>query len=99
MSRNVLNEVVELEPIVVQFTQFYGFLDEYSNRIWEAFSRNDGEDVVRAMDLFTMMVPSRAWENKVDNGLDKLLDFCIFGSDLERDLATGKRKLTSIDDL
>jgi hypothetical protein len=99
MSRDLLSEVVKLEPIVVQFTNFYGHLAEYSDRIWEAFSRNDANGVLSSMDLFTIMIPERAWKNKFNNGLQELLDFCIFESELQKDLATGKRKLTSLEDL
>jgi len=99
MNRDILKEIVELEPIVVQFTNFYGDLSSYSDRIWEAYSRNSVKDVITAVDIFTMMIPARAWRNKTNNGLQKLLDFTVFGSELEKDLATGKRKLTRLEDL
>ena len=99
MSRDLLKEVVKLEPIVVRFTNFYSELISYSDNIWTAFNNNDIEELIIAMDIFTIMIPERAWFNKSNNGLQELLDFTVFGSDLERDIATGKRKLTRLEDL
>ncbi len=98
-KRNILTEVVQLEKIIVTFRLFYPLLQEYEDRIWEAFGRSDIKSLLSSVNLFTIMIPKRAYENKDNNGLDKLLNFTNFDSQLEEDLATGKRKVTSYSDL
>ena len=99
MKRDILTEIVKLEPIIVEFTLFYHELEEYSKPIWDAFIRNDTAGVISAVDLFTLNIPDRAWHNKHDNGLQELLDFTTFSSEMDKDLSTGKKKLVSLNDL
>ena len=99
MARDIMTEIVKLEPVIVEFTLFYHELQEYSDEIWDAFARNDKERIVSMVDLFTLNIPERAWHNRTENGLDELLEFTQFTSQLEKDIATGKRKLTSLADL
>ena len=99
MTRDLMSEIVKLEPIIVELSLFYSNLQEYSDNIWEAFGRSDTEKIISSVDLFTINVPKRAWANKDNNGLQKLLDYTIFENDFARDIATGKRKVTSLSDL
>lgn len=99
INRDLMTEIVKLEPIIVEFTLFYSVLEEYSDNIWKAFGRSDIQALLSAVDLFTINVPKRAWLNRKNNGLQKLLDYCIFDNELEKNILTGKTKLVSLDDL
>jgi len=99
MNRNIINELVSHEKTIMMFTSFYSEIKPYSEAIWNAFGNNDAAGVISAVDLFTIMLPRRAWINKNNNGLQELLDFTHFESTLEKDIATGKRKLTKLEDL
>lgn len=99
MSRDLMTEIVKLEPIVVELTLFYPFLEEHSDNIWASFAKSDKQKLLSAVDLFTINVPNRVWMNKINNGFQKLLDYTTFDSELEMNIATGKTKLVSLDDL
>jgi predicted TIM-barrel enzyme len=96
---DIIRDIIKNQSVIAKLHEEFGEADDIYEMLWTAVNENNKDQSFLMLDMFTLNLNEKAYEQKATNGLNDLLALTETKNQMQEDIIRGKRKVSSLADI
>ena len=96
---DIIRDIIKKQSVIAKLHKEFGEADDIYEMLWTAVNENNKDQSFLMLDMFTLNLNEKAYEQKATNGLNDLLALTETKNQMQEDIIRGKRKVSSLADI